>query len=293
MAHRTIGRRQHGRRRIVAHGADRLLGALGHRREDQLEGFQCEAGGRLAAQQFFAAEQHRLGAGADFGLQLDNCLQPIFVRRFRSQVIDDLAMVIELAGLKVGRDHAAGGDRPTPRDLMVAQRAHARFRTHGKDTVRGQSIAQGAQTVAVQPRNRPAAIKGRDAGRAVPGLHHGVAIVIQRPVRHRHHRLAFRPGFRDQHRLRHRRRAAGLAEHLPDRIQSARVRRAIRDDRLDVVDIVAVSLGDHPDLVALHPVLVAAQRVDLAVMRDHPERLGERPLREGVGRIALVIDRKG
>ncbi len=208
-------------------------------------------------------------------------------------MINDLPVVIELAGLEVGRDHAAGGDRPTPRNFMVTQRAHACFRTHGKDTVRCQSVAQGAQTVAVQPGNRPAAIKGRDAGRAIPGLHHGVAIVIQRPVRHRHHRLALRPGFRDQHRLRHRRRAARLAEHLPNRIQRAGVRRAIRDDRLDVIDIVAVSLGDHPDLVALHPVLVAAQCVDLAIVRDHPEGLGERPLREGVGRIALVIDREG
>ena len=45
--------------------------------------------------------------------------------------------------------------------------------------------------------------------------------------------------------------------------------------------------------MALHPVDVAFQRVDLAVMRQHAERLGQRPLREGVGGIALVIDRKG
>ena len=43
--------------------------------------------------------------------------------------------------------------------------------------------------------------------------------------------------------------------------------------------------------MTLHPVQVAPQRVDLAIMREHPEGLGQRPLREGVGRVALVINR--
>ena len=45
--------------------------------------------------------------------------------------------------------------------------------------------------------------------------------------------------------------------------------------------------------MAGHPVLVAANGVDLAIMRQHPERLRQLPCRHGVGRITLVIDRKG
>ncbi len=41
-----------------------------------------------------------------------------------------------------------------------------------------------------------------------------------------------------------------------------------------------------------HPVGVAFQRVDLAVMRQHAEWLCQPPLREGVGRITLVINRE-
>src|ERR671927_67546 len=48
--------------------------------------------------------------------------------------------------------------------------------------------------------------------------------------------------------------------------------------------------GTEPRLVALHPVDVAAQRVDLAVMGEDAEGLRERPGREGVGRVALVVD---
>ena len=44
--------------------------------------------------------------------------------------------------------------------------------------------------------------------------------------------------------------------------------------------------------MAFHPVDVAFKRVDLAVVRQHAERLRQPPLRECVCGIALVIDRK-
>ena len=44
--------------------------------------------------------------------------------------------------------------------------------------------------------------------------------------------------------------------------------------------------------MAAHPVDVAEQRVDLAVVREHAERLRQAPGREGVRRIALVVDRE-
>ncbi len=53
--------------------------------------------------------------------------------------------------------------------------------------------------------------------------------------------------------------------------------------------MLAKGFGYHADFVALHPVLVATHRIDLAIVRDHTERLSQRPLRERVGRIPLVI----
>ena len=73
-------------------------------------------------------------------------------------------------------------------------------------------------------------------------------------------------------------------------------RRGIRctglDDRLQILDRVAESIMIEPGLVALHPVDVAQDGVDLAVVRQHAEGLGQLPLREGVGRIALMEDRE-
>src|SRR5690606_38834566 len=60
---------------------------------------------------------------------------------------------------------------------------------------------------------------------------------------------------------------------------------------LDVLAMLAECEARHLDLVALHPVLVAADRVDLAIVCEAAERLREPPLWEGVRRITLVKDR--
>ena len=45
--------------------------------------------------------------------------------------------------------------------------------------------------------------------------------------------------------------------------------------------------------MALHPIIVAFQRIDFAIMGQHAEGLRQPPLWEGIGRIALVIQSKG
>src|SRR5882762_8277101 len=62
------------------------------------------------------------------------------------------------------------------------------------------------------------------------------------------------------------------------------------DDRLQILDEAAEIRMVEAGLVALHPVDVAQQRVDLAVMGEHAEGLRQLPLRKGVGRIALMED---
>jgi hypothetical protein len=64
------------------------------------------------------------------------------------------------------------------------------------------------------------------------------------------------------------------------------------DHRLDVLDRLAQHLAGQAALVRLHPVDVALEGVDLAVVGQHAERLGQPPGGEGVGRVALVKDRE-
>ena len=88
--------------------------------------------------------------------------------------------------------------------------------------------------------------------------------------------------------LDHRCRTTGTDQHLEHIVQRGGVRSSGLDHRLDDAVVGPEGLSGHADFVAAHPAGVAAQGVDLAVVGQHPERLGQPPFGEGVGRIALV-----
>ncbi len=283
---------QHGRRGVIAHGADGFLAAFGHGRKDQLHAFKREAGRGLHAQALFGVAHHRFGAGADFRIQLAHTLDPVLEGLGTGQLVDDLTVIVELAGAKVGCDHAAGGHMALAGDRVAGQRAHAGLAAHREDIVRRQRPAQGAQAVPVQARHRPAPVKGADRRRPVPGLHDGIAVGIERGMLVGHDGGALRPRLRDHHRLDHGRGTPGFHHHLEYRVQRAGIGKPLRDHRLHIIDMAAEIARDHANFVAFHPVEVPLHRVDLAIMGEHAERLCQAPLREGVGRIALVIDRE-
>ena len=59
-------------------------------------------------------------------------------------------------------------------------------------------------------------------------------------------------------------------------------------NRPQLFDVIAKVRRGHRSLPGRHPVVIAAQRVDLAVMRDHAVRVRQRPGRERVGREPLM-----
>ena len=294
VAERAVAVGQHRQRRVVAHRADGLLGLLDHRGEDQLHVFQRHAGGGLAAGQFLAGVLAGFGTGADHRFQFDHVGQPVGVGLGGGQGVDDVLFAVETAFGQVDGDHPAGGDVGLFGDAAVGQAEHAGLRAQGHQAVIGVGHAHRAQAVAVLAGHHPAAIGGADGGGAVPRLHHRVAVGIEGAVRGLHLGVALGgPGFGDQQGLDHRRVAAGADQHLEGVVEVRGVRAAGLDHRLDVVAELAERLGGHADLVALHPVLIALAGVDLAVVGQHAERLGQAPLGEGVGGVALVEDGHG
>jgi hypothetical protein len=79
-------------------------------------------------------------------------------------------------------------------------------------------------------------------------------------------------------------------EQFEDVVERRGVGAAGLHHRLDVVEVRVEQRVGEPRLVALHPVGVARDRVDLAVVGQHPEGLRQLPGREGVGGVALVVD---
>ena len=89
-----------------------------------------------------------------------------------------------------------------------------------------------------------------------------------------------------------RQRSTGLDEQFEDVVEGCRVAAAFADDRQQLLEIVAEQIARQQSLARSHPVDVAAQRVDLAVVRDQPVGVRERPRRERVRAEALMHQRQ-
>ena len=105
--------------------------------------------------------------------------------------------------------------------------------------------------------------------------------------------VAARRRLRDEQLQRVGDRAAGADQQLDDRVDRRRVGGLEVDHRQHRGELVAEQLRAHRAFARPHPVAVAGQRVDLAVVGDHPVGVGELPAREGVGREARVHQAEG
>ena len=168
---------------------------------------------------------------------------------------------------------------------------HAHFGRHDDAVVAGDEIARRPQAVAVERGADLAAVGEGDRGGAVPRLHHRGVIFVERAALLIHQRIAG-PGFRNHHHHGVRQRVAALHQEFEAVVEAGGVGLAFIGDRPQPADVLAVEFRMHRGLPRRHPVDVAAQRVDFAVMRDHPVRMRQRPGREGVGREALMHQRQ-
>ena len=135
------------------------------------------------------------------------------------------------------------------------------------------------------------AVGERDRRRAVPRLHERRVVLVER-LELGGHRFVPGPGLGDHHQDRVRQRPAGHDEELEHVVERRRVAAALADDRQNLLQIVAEQRRREQPFARAHPVDVAAQRVDLAVVRDVAVRVRERPRRERVRAEALVHERE-
>jgi hypothetical protein len=96
------------------------------------------------------------------------------------------------------------------------------------------------------------------------------------------------PGFGNQHHHRVRERIAAHDQQLEGVVEGCGIGLTRIDQRPDLFQIGAKQRRRGALLARAHPVVIAAYGVDLAVVRDHAERVGKLPGRESVGRETLV-----
>ena len=286
---RPVGQRRD--RRVVAHRADRLLAGGAHRRHQDLEVFLGVAEGLLAIEQS-EVRQRRPRLGRRQLLEQDQRVhQPFLVGMAARELRLDLLVGNEAAFLEVDEQHLAGLQAPLGDDVALRDRQHAHFRGHDDAVVAGDEIARRPQAVAVERRADLAAVGEGDRRRAVPRLHQAGVVLVEGAPLLVHQRIAG-PRLRDHHHHRMGERIAALHQELERVVEAGGVRLALVGDRPQLADVVAVIGRARRGLPRRHPVAVAAQRVDLAVVGDHAIGMRQRPGREGVGREALVHQRE-
>ena len=189
--------------------------------------------------------------------------------------------------LEIDQQHLARLQPPLGDDLLLGDRQHADFRGHDDAVVAGDDIARRAQAVAIERGADLPAVGERDRRRAVPRLHQRRIVFVEGAALFVH-RLIAGPGLRNQHHHRMGERIAAHGEEFERIVEARGVGLALVGDRPQLGNVVAELRRRHRGLARRHPVVVAAQRIDLAVMRDHPVGMRQRPGRERVGREALV-----
>ncbi len=106
------------------------------------------------------------------------------------------------------------------------------------------------------------------------------------------HQRVVLPRFRDHHHHGVRDRVTRHHEQLERVVEARGIGLPFVDQRVQLLQVVAQLRGLHHAFAGAHPVEVALDRVDLAVVRDHPVGMRQRPFRESVGREALVHERE-
>ncbi len=286
--------RQHRQRRVGAHRAHRLLPVDRHRRQDHLQLFDRVAEGLLLLGQIFGLEAgdrrrvRRLGKPIEIGQVF---VEPLPIRlalrhrRLDFLVLDDAALD------RVDEKHAARLQAALALDLLGRDVEHAGFGSHHDHPVLGHQVARGTQPVAVEHRADAAAVGERDRRRPVPRLHQARMVLVERALARAHH-LVVLPRLRDHHHHGVRQRAPGAHQQLQTIVEHGRVTAGRFDDRQQLMHVVAEQRRGELSLPRGHPVDIAAQRVDLAVVAQEAVRMRAVPARKGVGRKPLMDHRE-
>ncbi len=199
----------------------------------------------------------------------------------------DLLVLDDPPGRRVGQEDPARLQPALADDGGRVDVQHANLAGQHDQAVAGHPVTAGPQAVAVQHRPDHRSVGERDQRGPVPRLHQGRVETVEGPQR-RIHLLVVLPRLRDHHQHRVRERPPAHVQQFQAGVEARRVARRLVQDRQQPLESPAVGvaldeIGVQQCLARPHPVAVAADRVDLAVVRGVPVRVGQRPGREGVG----------
>ena len=152
-------------------------------------------------------------------------------------------------------------------------------------------VARGTQAVAVEHGADLAPVGKCDRSRSVPRLHHAGMELVEGALGVAH-RFVVLPRLGDHHHDRVRQRAPGPDQQFQGVVEHRGVAAGGLDDRQQLLDVVAEQRRGEQLLARVHPVDIAAQRVDFAVVAQEAVGMGAVPARESVGGETLMDHRQ-
>ena len=274
--------------RVSAHRADRFEARLGHRCDQDAQLF-------LGVAEHLLATLHR-GMRMDDVFEIGQVLEanqarvePFVIRVRGGEVVLDLVVLDDAVVFQVDEEHLARLETSLAGYRRRVEVEHTGLGGQDDQAIIGDPVASRAQPVAVQDRTDLGAVGENDAGRPVPRLHQrGVELIKRTPLGVHVHVVL--PGLGDHHHDRMRQRTTAQVKQLQNLVEGGRVAAFGLDDRIKALELSGQDITLEQCLTGAHPVAVAPGGVDLTVVGDEPERVGQRPAREGVGRETTVDD---
>ncbi len=276
-------------RRVGAHRAERLDPGVGHRGEQDPQLLLGVAEDLLATGDRGVGVHDVLALGDV--VEVDQAgVQPLVVRVLLGELALDLLVLDDPVLVGVDQEHPAGLEPPLAHDRGRVEVEHADLGGQHDQPVVGDPVAARAQPVAVEHRADLRAVGEDHARGAVPRLHQRGVERVERLALGAH-LLMVLPGLRDHHQHRVGQAAAGHVQQLQHLVEARGVGRARRADREQPLELPGDQVGLEQRLAGPHPVAVAHHGVDLTVVGDVAERVGQRPAGERVRREPRVHDR--
>ena len=258
--------------------------------QDGFQFFQGIADGKLAAPQILAGQIGAfIGFGLDDFINARGAFGPLAEGLAgRNQILQ--RRVFEKPPLiQINADGLAGTNAAFLNDAVFGKFHHAGLRTHNQHAIGSDAIAQRPQAITIQPCHHPAPIGRANRRRAIPGFHHSVAIQEQVTMCCRHGSVIAKAlGY--QQRLGHGCVSPGAHQQFEHVIECRGIRTTRLHHGLQIIHERIKQRMGKSRFMRLHPIHIAMQRIDFAIMRQRPEGLSEPPGGEGISGIALMIN---
>jgi hypothetical protein len=217
-------------------------------------------------------------------------LEPLLVRTLLRELGLHLLVADDASLRGVDEEHLPGLEAALLHDTRGIDVDDAGLAGHDHAVVVGDPVPARPQAVAVEDRTDHGAVGERDRRRAVPRLHERGVVPVEGALLRRHRGVVL-PRLGDHHEHAVPDGPTTEVEQLEALVEARGVGRARRDDRERALEV-RDERRLHQRFARPHPVAVALERVDLAVVREVAVRVRERPRRERVRGEPAVHERE-